>query len=174
MGNRLIPLYRERELYTLFYNQHKNKIYKLQHRNKSFAVFFFTILVLTWASESLDIFYQAYQSTFLNVIILIIAIGITYFVMIQFYRSYYQKDTKREMIMDKHKLQECVIKGLKQLRIEFYISIISLPIGILFLILFFVTGESRPLAIGCVCLGVIFILILMRPIERKKVLKRFR
>src|SRR5699024_10237453 len=154
MGNRLIPLYRERELYTLFYDQHKNKVYKLQHRNKSFAVFFFTILVLTWASESLHVFYQAYQSTFLNVVILIIAIGITYFVMTQFYRSYYRKDTKRELIMDEHKLQECAIKGLKQLRIEFYSSIISLPIGMLLIILFFVTDKIRPLAIGCVCLGV--------------------
>src|SRR5699024_9338762 len=120
MGNRLIPLYRERELYTLFYNQHKNKIYKLQHRNKSFAVFFFTILVLTWASESLDIFYQAYQSTFLNVIILIIAIGITYFVMIQFYRSYYQKDTKREMIMDKHKLLYLASKKCMKWHLKMY------------------------------------------------------
>src|SRR5699024_4309896 len=149
MGNRLIPLYRERELYTLFYDQHKYKIYKLQHRNKSFAVFFFTILVLTWVSESLDVFYQAYQSTFLNVIILIIAIGITYFVMTQFYRSYYQKDTKSEMIMDKNKLKEYVIKGLKQLRIEFYISIISIQNGILFLIIYFLIGQFMHLYIGC-------------------------
>src|SRR5699024_12556052 len=33
-------------------------------------------------------------------------------------------------------------------------SIISLPIGMLFIILFFVTDKIRPLDIGCVCLGV--------------------
>src|SRR5699024_10365170 len=112
------------------------------------------ILVLTLASVSYDVFYQAYQSTFLNVVILIIAIGITYFVMTQFYRSYYQKDTKRELIMDEHKLQECAIKGIKQLSIEFKRSIISLSIGMLIIILFFVTDKIIPLAIGCVCLGV--------------------
>src|SRR5699024_12461367 len=118
-----------------------------------FCSFFFTILVLTWASESLDVFYQAYQSTFLNVVILIIAIGITYFVMTQFYRSYYQKDTKRELIMDEHKLQECAVKGLKQLRIELYSSIISLPIARLFIILFFVKYKIRPISFVYVFFG---------------------
>src|SRR5699024_8122648 len=109
---------------------------------------------MTWGSKSVDVFYQPYQSTFLNVNILIIAIENTDLIMTQSYHSYYQKDTKHELNMDNHKLQERYIKGLKQLRIEFYSSIISLSIGMLFIILFFVTDKIRPLAIGCVCLGV--------------------
>ena len=174
MRNKLIPLYREQEHYTLFYNQHTNQIYKFQHRNKSFAVFFLALLSMMWASKLLDNMYQAYEGIFLNIIVSSAAIGITYYVAIQFYHAYYLEDTKREIILDHYKLQAYASKGLKQLRIEFYSSIVSLPIGILFFIIFFVTSKIQPLFIGCICLGVVFILISMKPLSRKKVLMAFK
>src|SRR5699024_11593202 len=76
--NNLIPVYREKEFYTLFYDQHQNVIYKLQHRNKSFGLFFMFIIAMTWFSESLDAFYINYKNTFLNIVTFIFAIGITY------------------------------------------------------------------------------------------------
>src|SRR5699024_6460302 len=65
MESNLIPVYRERELYTLFYDQQQNVIYKFQHRNKSFGLFFMFIIAMTWFSESLDPFYINYKNTFL-------------------------------------------------------------------------------------------------------------
>src|SRR5699024_2551405 len=79
MDNKLIPLYRERESYTFFYEQQNNVLYKLQHRNKSFGLFFIFILGMTWASELISDIYANYQSSFLNIIIFISAIGITYY-----------------------------------------------------------------------------------------------
>lgn len=173
MDNKLIPLYRERESYTFFYEQQNNVLYKLQHRNKSFGLFFIFILGMTWASELISDIYANYQSSFLNIIIFISAIGITYYLTDKFYHAYYNKETKREIILDKIKLQEYAVKGLKQLRIEFYSSIVSLPISILFFIIFFSTSEIRPLIIGCIFLGVVLILAFMKPLSRKKLLKKF-
>lgn len=174
MEHKLIPLYREKERYTLFYDQENNHIYKFQHRNKSFAVFFLVMLAIIYGSKLLDGIYQEYQSTFLNIILIIIGIGITYYVSKEFYRSYYLIETKQEIILDKFNLEKYAIKGTKQFRIEFYSSIASLPIGILFFIIFIVTGEIRPLVIGCIFVGVVFIIIFMRPLDRKKALKGFR
>ncbi|MEW9678002.1 hypothetical protein ABRT01_17925 [Lentibacillus sp. L22] len=174
MKKRLIPLYREQERYTLFYDQHNNRLYKFQHRNKSFAIFFMVILVITYGSKFLDGIYQGYQTTFLNIILFIIALGVTYYVTTEFYSAYYLKETKQGIILDKYNLQECAIKGTKQLRIELYSAIISLPVGITFFIIFFATSKIRPLVIGCICAGVIFILILMRPLDRKRALRGFR
>src|SRR5699024_6880623 len=81
MENGLIPLYREQERYTLFYDQHNSHLYKFQHRNKSFAVFFMVILMLTYGSKTFDGIYQNYQSTFLNISLFIIAIAVTYYVL---------------------------------------------------------------------------------------------
>lgn len=174
MRNKLIPLYREQEHYTLFYNQHTNQIYKFQHRNKSFAVFFLALLSITWASKLLDNMYQTYQNILLNAIVFIIAIVITYYVSIQFYHAYYLEDTKREIVLDQYKLREYADKGLKQLRIELYSSIVSLPVSILFFIIFFVTNKIQPLFIGCIFLGVIFILFFMKPLSRKQMLVKFK
>jgi len=173
MDNKLIPLYRERESYTLFYEQNNNALYKLQHRNKSFGVFFIFILAMTWFSELISDFYEDYQNATLNVIIFISAIGITYYLTGRFFHAYYQKETKREVILDEVKLQEYAVKGMKQLRIEFYSSVISLPISVLFFIIFFTTSKIRPLVIGCVFLGVVLILAFMKPFSRKKLLRKF-
>lgn len=174
MKERLIPLYREEELYTLFYDPQNNHLYKFQHRNKSFGVFFMGILVVTYVSKFLDGIYQPYQSTFLNMIMFMLGIGLTYYVTTKFYSAYYLQETKRAVIFDKVYLQECATKGMKQLRIEFFASIVSLPVGIIFFIIFFATSSIRPLVIGCICVAVIFILTFMRPLARKKVLRGFK
>ena len=174
MENGLIPLYREQERYTLFYDQHNNHLYKFQHRNKSFAVFFMVILMLTYGSKTFDGIYQNYQSTFLNISLFIIAIAVTYYVITKLYSAYYLKETKQKVILDKYSLEKYAIKGAKQLRIEFYSALVSLPVGIIFFIIFFATSKIRPLVIGCICVGVIFVLIFMRPLDRKKILAGFR
>ncbi|GIO23662.1 hypothetical protein [Oceanobacillus sp. J11TS1] len=136
MEYKLIPLYREQERYTLFYDQENNHFYKFQHRNKSFAVFFLVMLAIIYGSKFLDSIYQEYQSTLPNIILIIIGLGITYYVSKKFYRSYYLTETKQEIILDKYNLKKYAIKGMKQFRIEFYSSIASLPIGIIFFIIF--------------------------------------
>jgi len=47
-------------------------------------------------------------------------------------------------------------------------------VGIIFFIIFFATSKIRPLVIGCICVGVIFVLIFMRPLDRKKALRGFK
>jgi len=171
--NNLIPIYREKELYTLFYDQHKNVIYKFQHRNKSFGLFFMFIIVMVWFSESLDAFYINYKNTLLNIVIFLFSIGITYYVSKRFYNAYYQQESKRELMLDKDEMKNYAIKGLKQLKIESYSSIVSLPISVFFYTIFFITGGVRPMVIGCIFLGVIFILAFMKPLSRKKILNQF-
>ncbi|HLR54937.1 MAG TPA: hypothetical protein VK078_09480 [Pseudogracilibacillus sp.] len=172
MNNKLVPLYRERESYTLFYEPKNNALYKLQHRNKSFGGFFILMLATYWFSKLLNRFYEDYQNSFLNIVIFIFAIGITYYIASIFYRSYYNKETKREIILDKIKLQEYAVKGLKQLRIEFYSSVVLLPINVIFFTIFFITGDIDSLVIGCIFSGAVFILGFMKPMSRKRILKK--
>ncbi len=173
MTEKLIPLYRERESYTLFYEQDKNVIYKLQHRNKSFGSFFIFILAMLWLSSMLDNFYQKYQTSSLDITIFIFALGITYYVSKKFYNAYYQQETKREMIVDKDDMEKYATKGLKQLKIEFYSSIVILPISILFFMIFFTTSQIAPMIIGCISLGAAFIIIFMKSLSRKRILNQF-
>src|SRR5699024_4317304 len=71
-------------------------------------------------------------------------------------------------------MKEYAIKGLKQLKIEFYSSIVSLPISFFFYTIFFITSKVRPMVIGCIFLGVTFILFFMKPLIRKSILRDFK
>lgn len=174
MDEKLIPLYREREIFTLFYEPHKNMVYKIQHRNKSFGLFFIFILTMLWFANMLDDFYKNYQSSFLNITIFIFAIVSTYYVSKKFYIAYYQQKTKRELIVDKDDMEKYAIKGLKQFKIELYSSVVIVTISIPFFILFFITSYMAPMVIACICLGAVFILMFMKPLSRKRILHKFK
>lgn len=174
MKNKFIPFYREKELYTLFYDQSHNRLYKFQHRNKSFGVFFLFMIMIIYGSSFLDSIYQKYHSVLFDIVLFFVAVGITYYIARKFYQYYYIEETKRSIILDQNTLEKCATKGTKQFRIEFCSSIVSLLIGVVFFIIFFVTSRIRPLVIGCICMAVIFILIYMKPLARKRVLKGFR
>src|SRR5699024_3620550 len=131
-------------------------------------------LSITKSKTFSDNIYKIYQIYLLNSNVFIIAIVITYYVSIQFYHAYYIEDTKREIVLDQYKLREYADKGLKQLRIELYSSIVSLPVSFLFFIILFVTNKIHPLFIGCIFLGVIFILFFMKPLSRKQMLVKFK
>lgn len=81
---------------------------------------------------------------------------------------------KREFILDKDEMKEYAIKGLKQLKIEFYSSIVSLPVSVFFYAIFFITSKVRPMVIGCIFLGVTFIFAFMKPLSRKRILRQFK
>src|SRR5699024_11563462 len=89
---------------------------------------------------SLDAFYINYKNTLLNIVIFLFSIGITYYVSKRFYNAYYQQESKRELMLDKDEMKNYAIKGLKQLKIESYSSIVSLPISVFFYTIFFITG----------------------------------
>src|SRR5699024_3608068 len=106
-----------------------------------------------------------------NISLFVIAIAVTYYVITKLYSAYYLKETKQKVILDKYSLEKYAIKGAKQLRIEYYSALVSLPVGIIFFIIFFATIKIRPLVIGYNCVVVIFLLILMKYLHRKKALR---
>lgn len=133
------------------------------------------MLLIIYGSSFLDSIYQKYHRVSFDTLLFFVAIGITYYVARKFYQHYYIEKTKRPIILDQNILEEYAVRGTKQFRIEFYSSIISLLIGVIFFIIFFATSRIRPLVIGCTCMAVIFIfLIYMKPLTRKRVLKGFR
>lgn len=169
----LIPFYREKEHYTLFYDYENSLIYKIQHRKKSFSVFYLVILGILFSSSFLDSIYQAYKGTITNIILFLASIIISYFIAKLVYDNYYLQDTKRKILLDDNYLKDCAIKGVKQFKIESYACIFVFIIAILCFVLFFSINRIQPLIIGCLGLSAIFVLIFMNPFRRVKVLREF-
>ncbi|MGY0691203.1 hypothetical protein ACW2QC_00255 [Virgibacillus sp. FSP13] len=174
MQNKLLPIYREKELYTLFYDQENNHLYKIQHRKKSFGVFFILMLAVFYGSKIIDGIYQEYQDPLLNTILFFAALALGYFVAQSIYGNYYIEETKREIFLDSSAMEQNAIAGMKQLRIEIYASIVALILALLAFVLFFIYSEILLLVIGTFGVATIMILLFMKPFARIKVLKKFK
>lgn len=173
MKYKLIPFYREKELFTLFYDYEDNHMYKFQHKKKSFSMFYFAIIGILFSSPYLDGLYQAHKGTLVDIILFIASIIISYFIAKLFYNNYYLQDTKRKVLLDEDTLKEFAIKGLKQFKIELYACIIVFFIAIVCFFLFFSFNRIPLLIVGCLGLSALYILIFMDPFKRAKVIKDF-
>lgn len=170
---KLIPFYREKELYTLFYDHENSHMYKLQHGKKSFAMFYLVILAVLLGSQYLDRIYQVYKGPFVNTILFIAAFIIGYIIAKMIYDNYYIQDTKRKVIFDGPTLQEFAMKAKKQFRIEIYACLFGVIVAILCFALFFSINRIQPLLIGCFSISALFIILFMKPFRRLKMLKGF-
>lgn len=173
MQNKLIPIYREKELYTLFYDQENNYLYKIQHRKRSFGVFFILVLLIFYGSKYADRIYQGYQGFLLDTLLFLVALALSYFVAQSIYGKYYNEETKREIFLDSSALEQTAIAGMKQLRIEIYASIVVFILALLAFVLFFIYKEILLLVIGMFGAATVMILLFMRPFARMKILKKF-
>ncbi|WP_336253601.1 hypothetical protein [Oceanobacillus sp. SE10311] len=169
---KLIPFYREKELYTLFYDHENSHMYKLQHGKKSFAMFYLVILAVLLGSQYLDRIYQVYKGPFVNTIF-IAAFIIGYIIAKMVYDNYYIQDTKRKVIFDGLTLQEFAMKAKKQFRIEIYVCLFGVIVAILCFALFFSINRIQPLLIGFFSISALFIILFMKPFRRLKMLNGF-
>ncbi|MFD1361464.1 hypothetical protein [Lentibacillus salinarum] len=174
MKNKLIPIYREKELYTLFYDKEHTELYKVQHRKKTYVVYIMLFLIVIYGSDFADRFYSQIQSTFLNIAMVMIMFVLSYFIGLIIYRNYYLEDTARPVFFDPEYLEELAIKGKKQLRIELFGCGLAILLAIGGFGFFLLIHQIVLLIIGGVGIAALWVLVFMKPVERVKVLKGFR
>ncbi|MEC5425179.1 hypothetical protein QGM71_16965 [Virgibacillus sp. C22-A2] len=175
MKNKLIPIYREKELYTFFYDPDKNHLYRFQHRKKSSGMNFFLLLAVLYGSRYADRIYQSYKGPLVDVVLFTIVLVISYFMAIYFYEKFYIQEKSPKIFLGKESLENYAAKGISQLRTELYLgATLSLLLTIGGFVLFFVFSHFELLVIGCLGSLAIFIFLLMRPFTRIKILRQFQ
>lgn len=171
MKNKLIPIYREKELYTLFYDTENNELYKTQHRNKSYVVYVVLFLLVIYGSSFIDHFYSQVQNALLNVLMILFMFVLSYFIGLTVYRNYYLNDTARSTFFNQGHLEELAIKGTKQLRVELIGCCLAILLAIIGFGFFLLLHQIVFLMVGSIGIAVLWILVFMKPIKRIKVLK---
>src|SRR5690625_611512 len=174
MVEKLIPIYREEELYTLFYDEKNDKILKIPHTKRSLSAYYSLIFGLIVLSALLDPLYLPIQNPLFNLISLFISLVIVYFITKSFYRRYYEQDNIRDVWFDQEEMKVRAKKGQKQLNIELGAAIVFFLVSIFIFIIFIASSEVRALFVSMVCAAPVFILFYMKPLKRRKLLKKLR
>ena len=176
MKKALVPFYRNGNLYTLFYDREDGLTYKVPfHEQTSVARLTVYIIAFYIITNLLNGYYQQHHSLFLDIALVIIGIGIVYFVVSKLYRTSYMEDKIRPIFLNETFLEECVKEGMKQSRVEIFVIVVSLVFSIVCFAVFFTISSVKPLVFGYLGILVIWIGIYMtKPLRKRKVLKGLR
>lgn len=119
-------------------------------------------------------FYQEYNSLFLDISLFIISLVIAYFTANKLHQTYYTEEKKRPIVLDDYFLEECAYKGMRQSRIELNVVILSFLFAVVTFIIFFAINSITPLILGYLSTAVFLGCIYMKPLKRKKIIKKLR
>src|SRR5690625_2683104 len=145
VNKQLIPFYREEEIYTLFYDEENNKMYRFPHQKTSSFKYIGLFMIVLYGSKVANNIYQSYSNSIINIIVFLIINILLYIGARSLYHRYYNHDKTRSIFIDEVRLMNYANQGLRQFRIELYASI---SLGILSLggfLLFIVLNQLEPL-----------------------------
>ncbi|ASN05374.1 hypothetical protein [Virgibacillus necropolis] len=175
MKNKLIPIYREQEIYTLFYDTVHEKLVLFPHRKNAPLAYVYLIILVLLGSWYFNDIYQPYKDPLFNIILFLVVIVFSYVFAKIFMNSYYIQRTEETVYLDNESMENCAIQGMKQLRMELYLGGgISVLFTVAGFALFFIFSQLVLLTFGGLGVVAIFLILLTRPFTRIKVLKKFQ
>ncbi|HLS71120.1 MAG TPA: hypothetical protein VK027_05615 [Chitinophagaceae bacterium] len=175
MKKKLTPLYREKEIYTLFYDTIHNKLYRFPHRNKSSFTYIGLFILVLYGSTLLNDIYQPCSGPVLNIALFLIAAIICYFIAKSFMKNYYIQKIDSNIFFDENSMEDLANKGMKQFRTELNLGVVlGMILAAFGSVLFFIFSQIELLIIACLGLFPLFLIFLTYPLTRKKILKKFQ
>ena len=172
----LIPIYREKEIYTIVYDTEQNKLYRFSHRKLGSSLTYMGLFFLfLYGSKMLNGIYQHYRNPlldlFLFVVLLISCFVISKVLMNQFY---FQRMEHHEFY-NKDNMKHIADMGRKQLRRELILGLgLCLFLSLIGLVLFVMIRQIEPLIVFGLGLVPIYIILLTRPFTRNVIFKKFQ
>lgn len=171
---KLIPIYREKEMYTYFYNENSEKLYKIQHRKQSYLSYILLYLLVLYGSGVVNQIYQQFQSVLLKYILVAVVLLSCYMISKLFYKQYYLQDSMKVIYISNEFLAICIKKGMKQLKVEsISVIVIGMPMILIGFLLFLYKNNIQALVIGALGIIILIVYILSHPYKRYDYLKEF-
>ncbi|BBO00023.1 hypothetical protein [Sporolactobacillus terrae] len=176
MFGKLVPVYREKESFTLFYDTDKKQLYRFPHRGKigGFSWFYLLPLLVLYVSSFLNDLYQPYGSLVLNLVCSIILLPIGYSIARVFYKGYYIQNKNCGYYLDQENLLNYEEQGKKQFVRECIGTLCSIVVMIIGFVVFFVFNQLQGLIIGGIGYIVVWIFLLMNPYSRLQLYKKIQ
>lgn len=172
MKRTLVQIYRNSDLYTLYYDQADGEFYKIPFRKKSsFTSTYLVVIALIVASTLFNKVYENYQSIFLDVIFVIVGVAIACFLVNKLFQSYYMEENIRHIYLDDSHLESCVKEGVKQSKREIPVLIISFLLAVASFYMFLFANNPKLLIVGSLSTACFLAFNYMKPLKRRKIIK---
>lgn len=170
---KLIFIYREKELYSIFYDKHKKKFIKVPHKKTNSWIYIVIFIALLNGSKFVDNFYKEISNGYLNLTSIIISIILSYLIAKTFYNNYYEVSEQRMMEYNALDIKEFFVKGRQQNKIYTFLIAGTDLVTLLFIALFLKYGSFLILVITFLLLIIMWVGVFMHPSARKKVQKNY-
>ncbi|UOQ86792.1 hypothetical protein [Gracilibacillus salinarum] len=171
----LIPIYREADIYRLFYDQKANRLYKFSYRKKSSVLYMGLFLILLYGSNALNNLYQQAEIPLTNILLCLIALAACFGIAKYMDHQTYEQSSKSGLYFDNDTLKRYAIEGLRQFEIELYVgmslSVLIMTVGFS---LFLIVNHLVLLVIGCLGLVRVWMFLLTKPLRRYQLLQQFK
>ncbi|MBC2200140.1 hypothetical protein HCX59_02660 [Listeria welshimeri] len=168
---KLVFIYREKELYSVFYNNDKKQFIKVRHKKTNSWIYIIIFIVLINGSNFINNFYKEINNGYVNLISIIISIILSYLIAKKFYNNYYDVSEKRILKYAVLDIKELFVKSRKQNKMYNILILVANLVTLLFIMLFFMLGSFFILIISFLLFTIMWIGVFMHPNDRKKVQK---
>ncbi|MCL1631986.1 hypothetical protein M3N64_08495 [Sporolactobacillus sp. CPB3-1] len=172
MFETLIPFYREKESYTLFYDANQKQMYRLPHRNKGNVRYYFLGLAVLYGSYALNALYQNISGIVSNLISFIVILAGSFLVAKFFYKNYYVQNRSRNIFITNTDLLNYAAQGKKQFHREFFVSLFIFLASVTGSLFFFMFSRLLLLIVSGLGYLVFWMLMIMKPFSRMQLYKR--
>lgn len=175
MKRTLVQLYRNSNLYTLYYDETDGEIYKIPFGKKgSFTTTYLIVVALIITGTLFSSFYENYHNVALDIILIVVGIAVAYFVVNKLYKSYYLEEEIRPIFLDDSFFKSCASEGLKQSRREIVVLVISFLLAIASFMAFLLANRPKLLIVGSLSTACYLAFYYMKPLKRRRIIRKLR
>lgn len=168
----LVPIFRQKELYTIFYDIKKGSFVKRPHRKPNVVLYVASLLILLRVIPYIDRWYDLYDHLGIKLLFIAGSIGITIYATYELYVRYYEQDKVCEMFPALLPITELFVKGRKQFWVETIVTLLFLAISIISIALFLLFRQFIYMIIANFLYSPCLVFLWMRPYKRMKLLRK--
>lgn len=168
----IIPLYREKELFTVFYHTELETYVKINHREKTYVVYTLLFLGVMYAIPNISSFYAQLENDILKVCLTFLVLFISLFSATIVYRRYYEHDTLRVVYFEQDRLRHFMQRGKAQLLKETLVTVPFFFISVFCFCIFLMTSHFFFMIVSSLSLAICFMYGQMRPLKRLKYIRK--
>lgn len=171
----LVQIYRNSDLYTLYYDQSDGGFYKVPFRKKSsFTSTYLVVVALIVIGTIFSSVYGNYHSLLLDIALVLVGVTIAYFMVNKLYKSYYMTENIRPMYLDNSFTEFCANEGMKQSRKEIPVLIISFILAVTSFVMFLFANSPKLLVFGSMSTACFLAIYHMKPFKRRSIIKKIK
>ncbi|WP_088839057.1 hypothetical protein [Listeria sp. ILCC792] len=162
-------LYREKELYSIFFDEEKKQFVKLIHKKRNYWVYTILFLIVLYGSQYISSIYNYEDNLVMKLLLLVLTLVLSFFVARVYYKNYYDITSKREMSYSDNSIKDLMNDAKNQSEKEWIVLITIIVMSIIVSLLFLYFGYIMALIFDFLLFFLVCTGVFMKPLKKRKI-----